>query len=77
MTSLTELLKPIANWFSSLGVPEPIIHWGHPAMMAVVIFVMGTFVGVTGWRCSSREPPSANANHRRQRSCGSKSQWSS
>ncbi|MEO1429901.1 MAG: DUF4079 domain-containing protein [Cyanobacteria bacterium J06632_19] len=50
MTNLSEILKPIANWFSSLGVPEPVVHWGHPAMMAVVIFVMGTFVGVTGWR---------------------------
>ncbi|MBD2693283.1 DUF4079 domain-containing protein [Anabaena catenula] len=47
---LTELLEPIAAWFRSLGVPEPIVHWGHPAMMGIVIFVVGTFVGVAGWR---------------------------
>ncbi|MEA5598589.1 DUF4079 domain-containing protein [Rivularia sp. UHCC 0363] len=50
MPNLTEILEPIAAWFRSLGVPEPIVHWGHPAMMAIVIFVMATFVGVTGWR---------------------------
>ncbi|MGJ3252197.1 MAG: DUF4079 domain-containing protein [Elainellaceae cyanobacterium] len=47
---LIEFLEPIANWFRSLGVPEPIVHWGHPAMMGVVVFVMGSFVGLTGWR---------------------------
>ena len=65
MINLTEILEPIADWFSTLGVPEPIVHWVHPAMMGIVIFVMGTFVGVTGWRCSSREPPSANATYTR------------
>lgn len=50
MTNLTEILEPIAAWFRSFGFPEPIIHWGHPVMMGIVIFVMGTFVGVTGWR---------------------------
>ncbi len=50
MANLTKILEPIAAWFNSLGVPQPIVHWGHPAMMAIVIFVMGTFVGVTGWR---------------------------
>lgn len=43
-------LEPIANWFSSLGTPEPIVHWGHPVMMAIVIFVMGSFVAISGWR---------------------------
>lgn len=47
---LSQLLEPIAGWFRSLGVPEVIVHWGHPAMMGIVIFVVGTFVGVTGWR---------------------------
>ncbi|MCP6759884.1 MAG: DUF4079 domain-containing protein [Fischerella sp. CENA71] len=50
MLNLTEILEPIAAWFRSLGVPEPIVHWGHPAMMGIVIFVMGSFVGFTGWR---------------------------
>lgn len=44
------LLEPIANFFAGLGVPEPIVHWGHPLMMGIVIFVMGSFVGYTGWQ---------------------------
>ncbi|BAZ69660.1 hypothetical protein NIES4106_44370 [Fischerella sp. NIES-4106] len=50
MVNLTEILESIAAWFRSLGVPEPIVHWGHPVMMGIVIFVMGSFVGFTGWR---------------------------
>lgn len=50
MLNLRELLEPIAAWFRILGIPEPIVHWGHPLMMAIVIFVMGSFVGSAGWR---------------------------
>jgi len=48
--NLTEILQPIAQQFDKLGIPEPIVHWGHPAMMSIVLFVMGSFVGYTGWR---------------------------
>lgn len=48
--SLSNLLEPIAAWFRSLGIPEPIVHWGHPVMMGIVVVVMGSFVGLTGWR---------------------------
>lgn len=48
--NLTELLEPIAAFFRSLNLPEPITHWGHPGLMGIVIFVMGTFVGITGWK---------------------------
>ncbi|MBD2036380.1 DUF4079 domain-containing protein [Leptolyngbya sp. FACHB-321] len=50
MTSLSELLEPIADWFRSLGIPAPITQWGHPAMMGIVIFVMGSYVAYAGWR---------------------------
>lgn len=50
MENLSKLLEPIAAWFRSLGTPEPIVHWGHPLMMAIVVFVMGSFVGWAGWR---------------------------
>lgn len=43
-------LEPIANWFSSLGTPEPIVHWGHPLMMGIVVLVMGSAVALAGWR---------------------------
>lgn len=48
--NLTELIEPIAQFFKSLGVPQPIVHWGHPFFMAIVIFMMGSFVGLAGWR---------------------------
>lgn len=47
---LSELLEPIAAWFRSLGVPEPIVHWGHPVMMGIVVLVLGSYVGLAGWR---------------------------
>jgi hypothetical protein len=47
---LSDFLAPIATWFGSLGTPEPIVHWGHPAMMGLVVFVMGSYVGLAGWR---------------------------
>lgn len=47
---LEPILEPIAAWFRGLGIPEPITHWGHPLMMAIVVFVMGSFVGLAGWR---------------------------
>ncbi|UBF26238.1 DUF4079 domain-containing protein [Kovacikia minuta CCNUW1] len=50
MTNLSELLELIAAWFRSLNLPEPIVHWGHPLMMGIVIFVMGSYVGYAGWR---------------------------
>jgi hypothetical protein len=43
-------LQPIADWFAGFGMPEPIVHWGHPAMMGIVIFVMGTTAAWMGWQ---------------------------
>ncbi|MBW4548684.1 MAG: DUF4079 domain-containing protein [Symplocastrum torsivum CPER-KK1] len=50
MANISQLLEPIANQFRSLGIPDPIVHWGHPLMMAIVVFVMGSFIGLAGWR---------------------------
>ncbi len=50
MANLSEILEPIASQFRSLGIPEPITHWGHPAMMGIVVVAMGSFVGYTGWQ---------------------------
>jgi fucose 4-O-acetylase-like acetyltransferase len=49
-TRLSETLEPIAAWFRSLGTPEPIVHWGHPLMMGIVVVVLGSYVGLAGWR---------------------------
>jgi hypothetical protein len=50
MADLRQLLEPIADVFRSMEIPDPIVHWGHPLMMAIVVFVMGSFVGLAGWR---------------------------
>jgi len=48
--SLSVNLKPIADWFAQFNLPEPIVHWGHPVMMAIVVFVMGGFAAYAGWQ---------------------------
>lgn len=48
--NLSQQLEPIAAWFRSLGTPEPIVHWGHPLMMGIVIFVLGSYVAYAGWQ---------------------------
>ncbi len=48
--NVSELLEPIAAWFRALNVPEPIVHWGHPAMMAIVVLVLGSYVAWMGWQ---------------------------
>ncbi|MDX2228064.1 MAG: DUF4079 domain-containing protein [Leptolyngbyaceae cyanobacterium bins.349] len=49
-TQLSQFLEPIAAWFRTLNTPEPIVHWGHPAMMGIVAFVMGSYVAYAGWQ---------------------------
>ncbi len=69
VTSLRAYLEPIASWFGGFGLPEPIVHWGHPLMMGIVIFVMGSFVGYAGWRGRTAEDAEValtnRANHRK------------
>jgi fucose 4-O-acetylase-like acetyltransferase len=50
MSNFRASLEAIAEWFNSLGTPEPIVHWGHPIMMGIVVFVMGGAVALAGWR---------------------------
>lgn len=50
VSSIRGFLQPIADFFAGFGTPEPIVHWGHPAMMGIVIFVMGSFTAYIGWK---------------------------
>lgn len=43
-------LTPIAQQLAGLNLPEPLIHWGHPANMAVVLFAMGGYGSYLGWQ---------------------------
>ena len=48
--ALSGYLQPIADWFAQFDLPEPIVRWGHPVMMAIVVFVMGGFAAYFGWQ---------------------------
>ena len=61
---LSELLEPIAAFFRGLNVPEPIVHWGHPVMMGIVVLVLGSYVGLAGWRSRVIEDQEAAAKSR-------------
>lgn len=47
--ALAQKLEPIASYFRSLDLPAPITHWGHPLMMGIVIFAMGSSAAYAGW----------------------------
>lgn len=67
--NLSELLEPIASQFRSLGIPEPIVHWGHPVMMGIVVLAMGSAVAYTGWRgriAGDKEVSQKNRSSHRQ-----------
>lgn len=49
-SSLSAQLEPIAAWFRGLHTPEPIVHWGHPLMMSIVVLILGTYVAYAGWK---------------------------
>ena len=50
VSSIRSTLKPIAEWFAGFGMTEPIVHWGHPLMMGIVVFVMGSYTAWAGWQ---------------------------
>jgi Protein of unknown function (DUF4079) len=62
--SLAQSLEPAAEIFRSLNVPEPIVHWGHPAMMGIVAFVMGSGVAIAGWKGRLSEDAEVSSKNR-------------
>jgi len=62
--NLSETLEPIAQFFRSLNVPEPIVHWGHPVMMGIVVFVMGGYAAWAGWKGRLTEDKEAALKNR-------------
>ncbi|KAI8476330.1 MAG: hypothetical protein J3K34DRAFT_401945 [Monoraphidium minutum] len=47
---LARALAPTAELFNTFGLPEPLIHWGHPGNMAVVLLAMGGYGSWLGWQ---------------------------
>jgi F0F1-type ATP synthase membrane subunit c/vacuolar-type H+-ATPase subunit K len=65
MSGLSDVLEPLAAWFRGLGMPEVIVHWGHPVMMGIVVVAMGSAVGLTGWKgrtLANKDPEGAAKN---------------
>eukprot|EP00241_Pyramimonas_parkeae_P011902 CAMPEP_0114252770 /NCGR_PEP_ID=MMETSP0058-20121206/16022_1 /TAXON_ID=36894 /ORGANISM="Pyramimonas parkeae, CCMP726" /LENGTH=197 /DNA_ID=CAMNT_0001366743 /DNA_START=136 /DNA_END=729 /DNA_ORIENTATION=+ len=44
------ILQPIADSLTPLGLPEALVHWGHPGNMAVVLLAMGGYGTYLGWQ---------------------------
>lgn len=55
-SSLRAYLEPIASWFAQFGLPDPITHWGHPIMMGIVVFAMGSSAAIAGWKIRTGAP---------------------
>lgn len=48
---LLSLLEPQAKYFATLGLPDWLVHWGHPGNMTVVLLAMGGYgAGYLGWQ---------------------------
>lgn len=62
---IAEALQPIADWFATFNTPEPIIHWGHPLMMGIVVFVVGSYVGYAGWKIRTSSDEEAIAESKK------------
>ena len=64
-TQLTSLLRPVADWFAQFGMPESIVHWGHPIMMGIVMLAMGTTATYMGWKIRTDSPGEESAKTRK------------
>ncbi|MEM1369694.1 MAG: DUF4079 domain-containing protein [Cyanobacteria bacterium P01_H01_bin.15] len=64
MSRIEQYLEPIAAFFRRLGTPEPIVHWGHPLMMGIVVFVLGTYVAIVGWKIRNGSDAEVTAKSR-------------
>jgi fucose 4-O-acetylase-like acetyltransferase len=67
--SLTQALEPIAAPLRTIGIPDFVVHWGHPLMMGIVVLVMGSAAAWAGWQARlSKDADVAQAqrqNHRK------------
>lgn len=66
--SLAHFFLHQAEYLNTLGLPEPLVHWGHAGNMAVVLLAMGGYGSYLGWQirvgddevrqqCSSKHEP--------------------
>ena len=51
-------LESQAAYFSTLNLPDWLVHWGHPGNMAVVLFAMGGYgAAYLGWQIKLSDDP--------------------
>lgn len=48
-------LQPAADTFNSLGLPDWLVHWGHPGNMAIVLLAIGGYGSYLGWQLRNPE----------------------
>lgn len=48
--ALQASLQPAADTFNSLGLPDWLVHWGHPGNMAIVLLAIGGYGSYLGWQ---------------------------
>ncbi len=63
--ALAQYIAPIADQFNRLGIPEPIVHWGHPFFMSIVILAMGSYAGISGWKVRLQKDDASRSTHKR------------
>jgi len=63
--TIAQYISPIADQFTNLGIPEPIVHWGHPFFMSIVIVAMGSYAGITGWKVRLQKDDPSRSAHKR------------
>jgi Protein of unknown function (DUF4079) len=52
---LERALQPAVEWTKAQGLPDWLIHWGHPGNMAVVLLAMGGYGSAfLGWQIRTR-----------------------
>lgn len=59
------IAQPIADWFATLNTPEPIVHWGHPLMMGIVVVAMGSAATSLGWQIRTKDAKDVTAQTRK------------
>lgn len=49
LTANPAALQSVADAFNTLGLPKPVVEWGHPALMTFMVLGMGAPGAVYGW----------------------------
>lgn len=47
---IRSVFGPFADLVKTWGLPDWLVHWGHPGNMAVVLFAMGGYGSYLGWQ---------------------------